>query len=153
MIAQWNSSLSVLPVARVMIAQWNSSLSVLPVARAMIAQWNSSLSVLPVAWVQFPATAEYFKGIFPGWWHGRKWLNLPSMTPHNLWTARRKVNVQPWTDDAERKEILAFKFWAWARFREPTEKRRMLRISRWSFYTSVAEPSTVFPISYKRSIA
>jgi len=36
---------------------------------AMIAQWNSSLSVLPVAWVQFPATAEYFKGFFPGWSH------------------------------------------------------------------------------------
>jgi len=28
----------------------------------MIAQWDSSLSVLPVARVQFPATAEYFKG-------------------------------------------------------------------------------------------
>jgi len=32
----------------------------------MIAQWDSSLSVLPVARVQFPATAEYFKGFFPG---------------------------------------------------------------------------------------
>jgi len=49
-----------------MIAQWDNSLSVLPVARAMIAQWNSSLSVLPVARVRFPATAEYFKGFFPG---------------------------------------------------------------------------------------
>jgi len=28
---------------------------------------DSSLSVLPVAWVQFPATAEYSKGFFPGW--------------------------------------------------------------------------------------
>ena len=28
----------------------------------MITQWNRSLSVLLVAWVQFPATAEYFKG-------------------------------------------------------------------------------------------
>jgi len=28
----------------------------------MIAQWDSSLSILPVARVQFPATAEYFKG-------------------------------------------------------------------------------------------
>jgi len=64
MIAQWDSSLSVLPVARVMIAQWDSSLSVLPVARVMIAQWDSSLSVLPVAHVQFPAMAEYFKGFF-----------------------------------------------------------------------------------------
>ena len=48
-----------------MIAQWDSSQSVLPVARVMIAQWDSSLSVLPVARVQFPATAEYFKGFFP----------------------------------------------------------------------------------------
>ena len=35
----------------------------------MIAQWDSSLSVLPVARVQFSATADYFKGIFPGWLH------------------------------------------------------------------------------------
>ena len=71
-----------------MIAQWDSSLSVLPVARVMIAQWDSSLYVLPVARVQFSAI------IFP--WlialcqpvlsqRGRKWLNLPSITPHNLW--------------------------------------------------------------------
>jgi len=32
----------------------------------MIAQCVSSLSVLPVARVQFPATAEYLKGFFPG---------------------------------------------------------------------------------------
>ena len=73
----------------------------------MIAQWDSSLSVLPVTRVQFPATVEYFKG-FP--WlialcqpvlsqRGRKWLNLPSKTPHNLWTARRRAEIQPWTDD------------------------------------------------------
>jgi len=30
---------------------------------------------------------------------GRKWLILPSMTPHNLWTAKRKAEVQPRTDD------------------------------------------------------
>jgi len=72
----------------------------------MIAQWDSSL--LPVARVQFPATAGVFQGIFP--WlialcqpvlsqRGRKWLNLPSKTPNNLWTARRKAEVQPWTGD------------------------------------------------------
>jgi len=38
----------------------------------MIAQWNSSLSVLPVGRAQFPATAEYFKGFFPGWSHSAK---------------------------------------------------------------------------------
>jgi len=32
----------------------------------MIAQWDSSLSVFPVTRVQFPATAEYFKGFSPG---------------------------------------------------------------------------------------
>jgi len=49
-----------------------------------------------------------FQGIFP-WlitlWQpvmsqrGKKWLNLPSMTPHNLWTVRRKAEVQPRTDN------------------------------------------------------
>ena len=33
----------------VMLGQWDSPLSILPVARAMIGQWDSSLSVLPVA--------------------------------------------------------------------------------------------------------
>jgi len=56
MIAQWDSSPSVLPVARVMITQWDSSL--LTVTQVMIAQWDSSSSVLPVAWVQFPTMAE-----------------------------------------------------------------------------------------------
>jgi len=36
------------------------------VLRVMIAQWDSSLSVLPVTRVQFPTTAEYLKGFFPG---------------------------------------------------------------------------------------
>ena len=65
MIAQWNSSLSILPAARVMIVQRDSSLSVLPVCRDMIAQWDSALSVLPVVRVQFPIMADYFQGIFP----------------------------------------------------------------------------------------
>jgi len=55
MIAQWNSSLSVLSVARVTIAQWENkciSLFVLSTARLMIAQWENecvSLSVLSLA--------------------------------------------------------------------------------------------------------
>ena len=49
-----------------MIAQWDSSLSVLSVARVMIAQWDNSLPVLPVARVEFPATAEFCKGFFRG---------------------------------------------------------------------------------------
>ena len=68
----------------------------------MIAQWDSSLSVLPVARVQFPATAEYFKGFFPGWSHSANPSCVAengSMTPHNLWTARRKAEIQPRTDD------------------------------------------------------
>ena len=41
-------------------------LSISRLKSVKIAQWDSSLSVLPVARVQFPATAEYFKGFFPG---------------------------------------------------------------------------------------
>ena len=33
----------------------------------------------------------------PSW--ARKWLNLPSMAPRNLWTSRRKAEVWPRTDD------------------------------------------------------
>jgi len=71
----------------------------------MIAQWDSSLFVCPGS---IPSHGGVFQGIFP--WLialcqpvlsqcGRKWLNLPSKTPHNLWTARRKAEVQPRTDD------------------------------------------------------
>jgi len=71
----------------------------------MIAQWDSSLSVLLGS---IPSHGGVFQGIFP--WlialcqpvlsqRGRKWLNLPSMTPPSLWTVRRKAEVQPWTDD------------------------------------------------------
>ena len=59
MIAQCDSSLSVLPVAWVMIAQWDSSLSVLPVARVMLAQWDISLPVLPVSWVMIAQWDSY----------------------------------------------------------------------------------------------
>ena len=34
---------------------------------------------------------------------GRKWLNLPSMAPHNPRISRRKAEIQPWTDDGENK--------------------------------------------------
>ena len=61
MIAQWDRLLPVLPVA--MIAQRDSSPSVLPVARVMIAQWDSSPSVLPAARLQCPTMAQYF-GVF-----------------------------------------------------------------------------------------
>ena len=117
MIGQWNSSLSVLPVARVMIAQWDSSLSVLPVARAMIAQWDSSLSVLPVARVQFPATAEYFKRFFPGWSHSASpsWASVAangSISPQRHHTTcgqrgGRTMNREPWIYDSwkEKKSI------------------------------------------------
>jgi len=47
-----------------------------------------------------PSHGGVFQGVFP--WlptlgqpilsqHGRKWLNLPSMAPHNLWALRRKA--------------------------------------------------------------
>ena len=71
-------------------------------ARVMIAQWElggwTYLTVCPLhGRVQFPAVVEYLKGFFP-WvmtfyqpvWSqcGRRWLNLPSMTPQNLWSSR-----------------------------------------------------------------
>jgi len=34
---------------------------------------------------------------------GRKWLNLPSMALHNLWTSRRKAEIQPWIDKGRKK--------------------------------------------------
>ena len=113
MIAQWQNeciSLSVLSMGLVMIAQWENeaiSLSVLSMARVMIAQWENesiSLSVLPVSWLQLPISGGVFRGIFP--WlltfcqpvlsqRGRKWFNLPSVAPHNLWKSRMKAEVKP----------------------------------------------------------
>jgi len=83
-----------------MIVQWDSSLSVLPVDRVMIAQWESSLSVLPVARVRFPATAEYFKGFFPGWSVNlsRVCLHISLATLHNkemLGESMSSVKSQP----------------------------------------------------------
>jgi len=83
----------------------------------MIAPWNSSPSVLPVARVQFPATAEYFKGFFPGWSPSvnPSWASVaengsisPPNTPHNLWTSRRKAEVQPWIDDGRKKTMYTY---------------------------------------------
>jgi len=31
--------------------------------------------------------------------HGRKWLNLPYMTPHNQQTSRGKTYIQRWTNN------------------------------------------------------
>jgi len=75
----------------------------------MIVQWDSSITVRPPRGpVSIPSHGGVFQGIIP--WlialcqpvlsqRGRKWLNLPSKTSHNLWTVRRKAEVQPWTDD------------------------------------------------------
>jgi len=62
-----------------------------------------------------PSHGGVFQGIFP--WlivlcrpvlsqRGRKWLKLPSMTTHNLRTARRKAEVQPRTDNGWLKKKL-----------------------------------------------
>ena len=55
------------------------------------------------------ASIKTSKGFFPGWSHAlyqsvlsqrrRRWLKHLSMTPDNLWTSRRKTEVQPWTDN------------------------------------------------------
>jgi len=73
----------------------------------MMTQWENeciSLSVRSVARVQFPAVAEYFKGFsladhFLPTHFEPAWLNLHSMAPNNLWTLRKKAEVQPSTDD------------------------------------------------------
>jgi len=61
-----------------------------------------SLPVLSVARVKFPAVIEVFQGIL-SWLitlcqavlsqHGREWLNIPSMVPHNLWTSGWKAKI------------------------------------------------------------
>ena len=58
----------------------------------MIAQWNSSLSVLPVARVRFPATAEYFKGFFPGWSHTHR----VTFSIGHAGASRKSPNDAPW---------------------------------------------------------
>jgi len=81
-----------------------------------------SLSVLPRGPGSIPNHGGVIQGIFPKLiafcqpvlsQHGRKWLNLPSMTPHNLWIARRKAEVQPRRDDGwlkTKKEERKFSF-------------------------------------------
>jgi len=79
-----------------------------------MAQWKNDrilLSVLPVARVQFPAMAEDFNGFSLAdhtvlSQRGRKWLNLSSMTSHNLWKLRRKVEVQSGTENSWKKLLL-----------------------------------------------
>jgi len=92
-----------------MIAQWDSSLSVLTVARVTIAQWDSSLFVFPVARVQFPTMAEHLEGFFPGWskanlnlltvWAGQQyyWLTEVMVTtrigPASHWWSYNKLQL------------------------------------------------------------
>jgi len=123
MMAQWENeciSLSVLSVVRVMVAQWENewiSLSVLPMARAMMAQWENewiSLSVLPMGRVQFPAVAEYFKGLsladhtLPT--HPEPALQKMAQSPLNVTTQRadskkkdRSPNMDRWWLQKEKK--------------------------------------------------
>ena len=124
MIAQWEKeclSLSVLSMVWVIIAQWVNeclSLPVLSMVWVMIAQWENkwiSLSVLSVG----PGSILSHGGVFQRsftWLttlcqpvlsqRGRKYLNLPSMAPHNLWTASRKAKIQPLTDNARTKKYI-----------------------------------------------
>jgi len=65
----------------------------------MIAQWDSSLFVLLVARVQFPATAEYFKGFFFGWSHSANpsWASVAengSISPHPI-LSLNQVDTDP----------------------------------------------------------
>ena len=82
------------------LAEWYSSRSVLPVGRVTIAEWNSSRSVLPVARVQFPTMADFSLADRalptrpePVW---QKMAQSP--LNDNLWTVRRKAELQPRAD-------------------------------------------------------
>jgi len=68
-----------------------------------------------------PSHGQIFPGIFP--WLitlcqpilnqcGTKWLTLPSMAPHNLWTSRRKAEVQPRTENSWK--IIGFGLKSWS---------------------------------------
>jgi len=36
---------------------------------------------------------------------GRKWLNLPSMAPHNLWKRRRRLKSDQGQTEAEKRDV------------------------------------------------
>jgi len=68
----------------------------------------TKIRCLPHGQGSIPSHGGVFQGIFP--WlitlcqsvlsqRDRKWLNLASMAPHNLWTLRRQAEVQSWTDN------------------------------------------------------
>jgi len=78
-----------------MIAQWNSSLSVLPVAWV---QFPAQRSISR----DFPWLITLCQPVLSQ--RGRKWFNPPSMTQHNLRTTRRKAEVQPCIDDSWKKK-------------------------------------------------
>ena len=66
----------------------------------MIARWDSSLSVLPVGRAQFPTTAEYSNGFFPGWPHSANpsWASVSengSISPHWHHTNWRQRGGRP----------------------------------------------------------
>ena len=75
----------------------------------MITQWENEC-IWSSSCPEFNSQPYYiiFHGIFP--WlvtlcqpvlsqRVGKWLKLPSMAPHNLWTLKRKAKVHPWTDN------------------------------------------------------
>jgi len=103
----------------------------------MIARWENeciSLSVpgsIPshsgVVQVIFPWLITLYQPVLSQ--RGRKWLNLSSMRPHNLWTARRKAEVQPQTDDGwfKKKSI-----WFWFTYTE-THLRSNIELSSYHY--------------------
>jgi len=78
------------------VGEW-MYLFVLSVARAMIALWENKCislsSLLPGFNSRLITLCQPVLSPL-----GRKWLNLPLNGPHNLWTSRRKAEVQPWGD-------------------------------------------------------
>jgi len=61
-----------------------------------------------------PGCGGVFRGNFPPADHSlptrpepawQKMAHSPSITPHNLWTSRRKAQVQPWSDNSWKKML------------------------------------------------
>ena len=70
----------------------------------------------------------------PAW---QKWLNLPSVSPHNLWAVRRKAEVQLWTDNGWKRRTLKTLYF---RFLSSAHLLTLCVLSHFSLWDSVFIP-------------